>query len=525
MMIKDKSHGERNGKRKGSLAPDPFQLFHFSSFVKLVKCNQRNIMKRLSLILLIIMLTLTSCKQKLPEAEIIPEATETALPTASPEPSLTPEPSPEPEQFSTYAFDMTLDYARNTAQLIQTIDYLNKSNLSLPSLQLLIPPRTFANAYAQTELSGELVTGFTEDGVRTNIQLNQKLEPGERTTIRLVYSLTIPNRDGSFGYSQRQLNLNNWYPFIPPLASDGSWLSYEPLVDLAANSMVGEYLVNEIANFELDLRMTENLNVIVATGANASPVPGGMHYSLEKARGLAFSFSNQFHLEQSQLNGITINAYAFQYQKEKAKALLDIAANAIQLFSEIYGPYERNHISLASWDFSHSMEMDGFVLMSAGVINFYDNTAENNLTILLPHELAHQWFYSQVGNNQALEPWLDEALATYSEELYYERYHPELKQWWWDNRVYAHPYGGYVNNSIYDAKTYDIYRGSVYLRGSIFLHDLRINMGDAAFFSALKEYYNQNKLKIATKEDFIRVFQEASPQTDLTSVIARYFKD
>jgi peptidase M1-like protein len=30
------------------------------------------------------------------------------------------------------------------------------------------------------------------------------------------------------------------------------------------------------------------------------------------------------------------------------------------------------------------------------------------------HELAHQWFYSLVGNDQARDPWLDEALATWA---------------------------------------------------------------------------------------------------------------
>ena len=31
------------------------------------------------------------------------------------------------------------------------------------------------------------------------------------------------------------------------------------------------------------------------------------------------------------------------------------------------------------------------------------------------HEIAHQWFYALVGNNQGRDPWLDEGLATYAE--------------------------------------------------------------------------------------------------------------
>ena len=32
-----------------------------------------------------------------------------------------------------------------------------------------------------------------------------------------------------------------------------------------------------------------------------------------------------------------------------------------------------------------------------------------------PHEVAHQWFYALVGNNQGRDPWLDEGLATWAE--------------------------------------------------------------------------------------------------------------
>lgn len=484
-------------------------------------------MKRLILIFSVMLLAISACKPKplAPVATSETDASEIVLPSETPKPSETPEPTAEPESFTKYSFEMLLDYNHKIVEIVQNIDYLNKSNLNLLSIQLVIPPRAFTMAYIQSELSGELVSGFSEDGLRTNIQLSQALQPGQRTSIKLTYQLAIPQRDGSFGWTERQVNLNNWYPYIPPLAEDGSWLSYEPVLDQQANSLVGEYIVNELADFELNLRMLENLNVLVASGANATPIEGGMHYSLEKARGLAFSFSNQFHHEQAEQDGITLNAYVFQYQQDKAQAVLQIAANAMRLFSELYGPYQRKQLTIVAWDFNHSMEMDGLLLMSGNIINFYDGTAENNLTILIPHELSHQWFYSQVGNNQAMEPWLDEALATYSEALYYENYHPELSQWWWDNRVFAHGEGGYVNNSIYDAKTYEIYRNSVYLNGAVFLHELRITMGDSAFFSALRNYVALNNGKIATKADFFEALQSANPSADISSVFNRYFKN
>lgn len=481
--------------------------------------------KRVLLTLCIFLVGLSACSQK----ERLPEPTPDVLPTETSQPILVPTataiPTPIPEEHTGYQFEMTLDYSRHTAQVIQTIDYLNKSDSSLPSLLLVVPPRAFPNAYQQTEMAGESVASFSEDGIRTTIQLLTPLEPGQRTTLRIAYELVIPQRESSFGWTQRQVNLSNWYPYIPPLSSDQSWLSHDPLID-PENQLVGEYIVNETADFELTLRLKENLpNLLVASGANAEAIAGGMRYSLKQARALSFSISNQFYHEQLERHGLKINAYVFQYQKDKATAMLQIASQAMDLFIEIYGPYHLPQVSLVSADFLHNMEMDGMVLISSKVIDFYDDTPKNNLTILVPHELAHQWFYSQVGNDHALEPWLDEALATYSEALFYEHYHPELTEWWWDNRVYAHPHAGFVDNSIYDAGTYENYRASVYLHGAIFLHDLRLAMGDGTFMTALKDYIEQNNRGIADKDTFFAVFQAANPEADIQAVFERHFSN
>jgi len=46
---------------------------------------------------------------------------------------------------------------------------------------------------------------------------------------------------------------------------------------------------------------------------------------------------------------------------------------------------------------------------------------KNYLTTLSVHETAHQWWDGLVGTDQALEPWLDEALATYAERIFYQK--------------------------------------------------------------------------------------------------------
>lgn len=432
-------------------------------------------------------------------------------------------PTPSEENFNVYDFQLVFDYEQHTAQVEQSITYLNKSPFALQEILLVIPPRAFPGAYLEQELSGPSIAEIQEEGIRTYLTLTDPLLPGQSLLISLRYGLALPQREGTFGYTQRQTNLSNWYPFIPPLDPEGVWISHDPQID-SANMLVGEYIVNEIADFNLTfLPSGSQKNFQIATGAVPTPFEEGIQYSLERARALSFSISDQFHLEELDHNGLLIQVYVFQNQASKASAILTIASQAMDLFSEIYLPYWRDRIVIVSADFLHNMEMDGMVLLSNKIIDFYDNTPLNNLTILIPHELSHQWFYSLVGNDQALEPWLDESIATYSESLFYGHYYPDHLQWWWDNRVYAHEHSGYVNNSIYQAGNYEDYRSAVYLNGAIFMQDLRQTVGDETFFAGLKNYIKTYSNQITHREQFFQSFDGFTEQ-DFQALLSRFFR-
>ena len=139
------------------------------------------------------------------------------------------------------------------------------------------------------------------------------------------------------------------------------------------------------------------------------------------------------------------------------------------------------------------------------------------------HETAHQWFYASVGNDQALEPWLDEALCTYQEHIYFENLHPEALEWWWAYRVNYYEPSGWVNGSIYNPAGYRAYRDAVYLNGAVFLDKLRDEIGEESFFVFLKDYTLKNKDLISTGERFFEILSEHTDK-DLSGLIADYFK-
>ena len=53
----------------------------------------------------------------------------------------------------------------------------------------------------------------------------------------------------------------------------------------------------------------------------------------------------------------------------------------------------------------------GYGMESPRMVWIPSNTLSGNLTYLVHHEIAHQWFYGLVGNDQQREPFADEAAA------------------------------------------------------------------------------------------------------------------
>ena len=69
------------------------------------------------------------------------------------------------------------------------------------------------------------------------------------------------------------------------------------------------------------------------------------------------------------------------------------------------------------------MEYPGFVMLSP--VGLEARIIGSSLDRLMLHEIAHQWFYSLVGNDEIDDPWLDEALAWYVIYAYYQEVRPD----------------------------------------------------------------------------------------------------
>ncbi|TLN15023.1 M1 family metallopeptidase [bacterium] len=263
--------------------------------------------------------------------------------------------------------------------------------------------------------------------------------------------------------------------------------------------------------------------LIVAAASPAETIEGGYRYQSLGARNFTWSASQEYIVRTQQAGPVTVTSYAYPATELPARAALDYTSQAIYYFSKQFGLPPHDSLSIVQADFPDGMEFDGLYFLSDRFYYGFDGSPRSYLALIAVHETAHQWWYARAGSDQALEPWLDEGLCTYSEVLFYESLNPELANWWWGFRVEPYAPEGSLTATIYDFSQFLPYRNRIYLRGAQFLDALRHAMGDAAFFGALQTYLTQFDGQIATRTEFLSVFQQAT-QADLSPLIADYFK-
>ncbi|GLZ52107.1 M1 family aminopeptidase [Actinomycetospora sp. NBRC 106378] len=144
-----------------------------------------------------------------------------------------------------------------------------------------------------------------------------------------------------------------------------------------------------------------------------------------------------------------------------------------------------------------------------GALQFGD-TRPGDLPSLATHELAHQWFYSLVGNDQGLHPWMDEAFATWAEAVATGRpdeYSLDDVPRRLDGRL-GDPL------SAWDG-SFDRYETGVYVQGAATLLEARRRVGAPAFDDAVRRYLAVNAHRVATPADVAAAFRDLPAVTDL----------
>lgn len=146
-------------------------------------------------------------------------------------------------------------------------------------------------------------------------------------------------------------------------------------------------------------------------------------------------------------------------------------------------------------------------------------------TVLLVHELVHQWFGNSVSPKTWRDMWLNEGFATYAEWMWEEDHGGDTAQKTFD-ALHAGTYypGQDANDSIWAFPPADppdaehISASPVYQRGAMVLHRIRQTVGDAAFLPLLRGWATAHRHGNADTDDFTAYVEKTAPDKDFTEI-------
>jgi hypothetical protein len=429
----------------------------------------------------------------------------TATPTVPPEPTPTLAPLDRPLYRISAAIDTRLQ-ADGTMTL--TVDeqafYTNRSAESIPELVLQFEPSRDQPLFELTGFSSDRTSqpsAAAVDNGQLRVTLDAPLAPGESASLRVQYRRKVAQENTLIGWNDYQIVLGNWYAFFPPYLDGKGWLAHSP-------GNVGEHLTFPYADF--DIRFDVLGDSVYWIAASGTEEEGELpHHFRFTGRSFALALTTQMPFRQT-VGGVEIIGYTREQYEEQGIFMTGVAAKAVQIYSEHYGEYPHPRLTVLESELPDGMEFDGLVFLNPDLFPYYKGGGVDYLTLITAHETSHQWWYGRVGNDQAIEPWLDEPFAVYSELLFYEHAYPSLVQWWWSNRVDRYPSYLCVDMPIYQFTGFRGYVDAVYLRGVKMLYALRKRMGNQAFEDSLRDLQSTYFGSVITPADVFRTFQAHS---------------
>jgi hypothetical protein len=254
---------------------------------------------------------------------------------------------------------------------------------------------------SQLTVDGAPVTSTQPDPTTVVVALGRTLRAGEPSTIAAGFEVIVAGEtDERWSRSAGSMRLGS---FVPVLA-------WEPGVgwnQTPATVARGEASMNPVASYEVRVRAPASMTVL-GTG---TPSRDGDTWSFtaDAVRDVAYSVG-RFRLDATVISDVgptpvTVTIGVADGLTEPASLYRRRVVQSFRSLAQRYGPAPFPWYALAiTPGLRGGIEYPGHVMQGPG--------SSGRST---PHEVAHQWFYALVGNDQGRDPWIDEGLATWAE--------------------------------------------------------------------------------------------------------------
>jgi len=438
-----------------------------------------------------------------------------------------------------YSGTQQIIYTNNSPDTLQNVFFHLYFNAFQPGSEMDVRSRTIADPDSRVmnriqnlapEDQGFLnVLNLTQDGEKLKttlsgtileVELKKPILSGEQTTFEMNFEGQVPlnvRRSGKNSSEGVALSMAQWYPKLAEYDFEG-W---------HADPYIGREFHGVWGNFDLKLTI-DNSYIVGGTGylqneKDIKIVPvnkkkkrkntNTWHFIAPNVHDFTWAADPDYIHDKLQIeNGPMLHFYykstlEKEYQK-RWRDLQPITAKLMAFFNENIGVYPYKQYSVIQGG-DGGMEY-GMCTLITGERSF------ESLVGVTSHELAHTWFQFLMATNEGKHPWMDEGFTEYictmaevnvmniDEQKYFERAYKRYVRYALSG--FEQPQSTHADRYEYNAA----YGTSSYVKGAIFLRQLKYIIGEKAFKKTLHDYFNSWSFKHPTPNDFIRCAEKAS---------------
>ncbi len=384
------------------------------------------------------------------------------------------------------------------------------------------------------------------DSTVVAIPLSRPLAPGAAVTVDIDWDArpsTLPRRQGRQG---RQYDFAHWFPIVavydrsgwavrPHLPQGefyGEFMDFDVTLDLAADQVIGATGVPvegdpgwaDVAapgyadsiwyrrDYYGDVSAAEPLGFLTGDA------PAGrkrVRWLARDVHNFAWSTSPEYIYEGGRWEDIAIHVLYRPGDDDWANGqALERTRIALAWMDSIYGDYVWPQLTNL-----HRIESGGteFPMM------IMDGSASLGLIL---HEVGHNYAMGILANNEWKEGFLDEGMTSFTTNWYFHA-HGEPNVWersfeaaaQWDRAGMSQPLITYSA----DFRDFQTYNAMTYTKPSVVYRMLQAYLGDERFVRGMRLYYERNKLRHVTLDDFQAAMEEAAGE-DLDWFFDQWFR-
>ncbi len=183
----------------------------------------------------------------------------------------------------------------------------------------------------------------------------------------------------------------------------------------------------------------------------------------------------------------------------------ELTDEMLETFVELFGPYpfDEYGVLIADTQLGFALETQGRSLFSSAFVD-----GDGSIERIVAHELAHQWFGNNVSPATWQDIWLNEGFASYAEDLWVE-FGRDGDVDSLETRLITRAQSA-LAPAPGDPGAAGLFDPSVYRRGALTMHALRLEVGNESFFEILREWNVRFGGGVASTADFIALSEELS---------------